>query len=317
MRALITGVAGFIGSTLGEKLTSLGHEVVGVDCFTDYYARQRKEKNLTALRDEPAFSLVEADIVRTDLAKLLDGVDAVFHQAAQAGVRASWGTTFESYVHHNVLGTQMLLEAVKKAKHVKRLVYASSSSIYGDTDDLPMREHSLPKPYSPYGVTKLAAENLCELYRNNFGVSTVSLRYFTVYGPRQRPDMAIHRLIESARRGTPFPLYGDGSQLRDFTFVDDVVAANLAAAAAGTSAEPGAPVNVAGGSAALLRDLVEMVGAAVGSPVPVEWLPAQPGDVARTGGSIERAQQWLGWAPQVSLVDGIARQVEWHLAHLP
>ena len=230
MRALITGVAGFIGSTLGEKLTSLGHEVVGVDCFTDYYARQRKEKNLTALRDEPAFSLVEADIVRTDLAKLLDGVDAVFHQAAQAGVRASWGTTFESYVHHNVLGTQMLLEAVKKAKHVKRLVYASSSSIYGDTDDLPMREHSLPKPYSPYGVTKLAAENLCELYRNNFGVSTVSLRYFTVYGPRQRPDMAFNKFIRNLLADQPLSIFGSGKQTRDFTFVDDIVDANIAAA---------------------------------------------------------------------------------------
>ncbi len=308
MRALITGVAGFIGSTLGEKLTSLGHEVVGVDCFTDYYARQRKEKNLTALRDEPAFSLVEADIVRTDLAKLLDGVDAVFHQAAQAGVRASWGTTFESYVHHNVLGTQMLLEAVKKAKHVKRLVYASSSSIYGDTDDLPMREHSLPKPYSPYGVTKLAAENLCELYRNNFGVSTVSLRYFTVYGPRQRPDMAFNKFIRNLLADQPLSIFGSGKQTRDFTFVDDIVDANIAAAV-----EPKASgiYNIGGGSRVTLMEVLTTLADVVGVKLRVEHLPEQAGDVKHTEADTSRARAELGYAPKIGLREGLTREVEW------
>jgi nucleoside-diphosphate-sugar epimerase len=308
VRALITGVAGFIGSTLGEKLVSLGHEVVGVDCFTDYYARQRKEKNLMALREQPAFSLVEADVVRTDLAKLLDGVDAVFHQAAQAGVRASWGTTFESYVHHNVLGTQMLLEAVKKAKHVKRLVYASSSSIYGDTDDLPMREHSLPKPYSPYGVTKLAAENLCELYRNNFGVSTVSLRYFTVYGPRQRPDMAFNKFIRNLLADQPLSIFGSGKQTRDFTFVDDIVDANIAAAI-----EPKANgiYNIGGGSRVTLMEVLTTLAEVVGVKLRVEHLPEQAGDVKHTEADTSRARAELGYAPKIGLREGLTREVEW------
>jgi nucleoside-diphosphate-sugar epimerase len=308
VRALITGVAGFIGSTLGEKLVSLGHDVVGVDCFTDYYARQRKEKNLTALRDEAQFSFVEADVVSTDLAKLLDGIDVVFHQAAQAGVRASWGTTFESYVHHNVLGTQLLLEAVKKAKHVKRVVYASSSSIYGDTDDLPMREHSLPKPYSPYGVTKLAAENLCELYRNNFGVSTVSLRYFTVYGPRQRPDMAFNKFIRNLLAGEALSIFGSGKQTRDFTYIDDIVDANIAAAI-----EPKASgiYNIGGGSRVTLMDVLTTLADVMGVKLSVENLPEQAGDVKHTEADTTRARAELGYAPKIGLREGLTREVDW------
>jgi nucleoside-diphosphate-sugar epimerase len=308
VRALITGVAGFIGSTLGEKLVSLGHDVVGVDCFTDYYARQRKEKNLAALRDEARFSFVEADVVNTDLAKLLDGIDVVFHQAAQAGVRASWGTTFESYVHHNVLGTQMLLEAVKKARHVKRVVYASSSSIYGDTDDLPMREHSLPKPYSPYGVTKLAAENLCELYRNNFGVSTVSLRYFTVYGPRQRPDMAFNKFIRNLLAGEALSIFGSGKQTRDFTFIDDIVDANIAAAV-----EPKASgiYNIGGGSRVTLMDVLTTLADVMDLKLRVENLPEQAGDVKHTEADTTRARAELGYAPKIGLREGLTREVEW------
>jgi nucleoside-diphosphate-sugar epimerase len=308
VRALITGVAGFIGSTLGEKLVSLGHDVVGVDCFTDYYARQRKEKNLTTLRDEARFSFVEADIVNAELGKLLDGVDVVFHQAAQAGVRASWGSTFESYVHHNVLGTQMLLEAVKKARHVTRVVYASSSSIYGDTDDLPMREHSLPKPYSPYGVTKLAAENLCELYRNNFGVSTVSLRYFTVYGPRQRPDMAFNKFIRNLLAGEALSIFGSGKQTRDFTYVDDIVDANIAAAI-----EPKASgvYNIGGGSRVTLMEVLTTLSDVVGVKLRVENLPEQAGDVKHTEADTSRARAELGYAPKIGLREGLTREVDW------
>lgn len=313
---MVTGAAGFIGSNLCERLLADGWQVRGVDAFTPYYDPAVKRVHVAGLLAHERFELSEVDLRDAALPPLLAEAEVVFHLAAQPGVRTSWADGFATYDDHNIRVTQRLLEAARAFPEL-RLVFASSSSVYGNPATVPTTESAATRPFSPYGVTKLAGEHLCRAYADNFGVAVSVLRYFTVYGPRQRPDMAIHRLIESARRGTPFPLYGDGSQLRDFTFVDDVVAANLAAAAAGTGAEPGAPVNVAGGSAALLRDLVEMVGAAVGSPVPVEWLPAQPGDVARTGGSIERAQQWLGWAPQVSLVDGIARQVEWHLAHLP
>ena len=308
VRALITGVAGFIGSTLGEKLVSLGHDVVGVDCFTDYYARSRKELNLAGLRKEARFSFVEADIVHADLAKLLDGIDVVFHQAAQAGVRASWGTTFESYVHHNVLGTQMLLEAVKRAKHVKRLVYASSSSIYGDTDDLPMREGSLPKPYSPYGVTKLAAENLCELYRHNFGVSTVSLRYFTVYGPRQRPDMAFNKFIRNLLAGEALAIFGSGQQTRDFTFIDDIVDANIASA---TESKASGIYNIGGGSRVTLMEVLTTLADVVGVKLELEHLPEQAGDVKHTEADTSRARSELGYSPKVGLREGLSREVDW------
>ena len=287
----------------------------GVDALTDYYDPEIKRRNLAALLADGHFEMSYADLRDAPLAALLEGVDVVFHLAAQPGVRASWADGFAVYDDHNIRVTQRLLEAVR-SQTATRVVFASSSSVYGNPQHVPTSEADGTRPFSPYGVTKLAGEHLCRAYADNFGVSVAVLRYFTVYGPRQRPDMAIHRLIESARRGTPFPLFGDGAQIRDFTFVDDVVAANLAAATA-TVAEPGAPVNVAGGSSTRLIDLVEMVGQAVGSPVPVQWLAAQPGDVARTGGATERAQQWLGWAPQVSLVEGIARQVEWHLANLP
>jgi len=313
---VVTGAAGFIGSNLCERLLADGWQVRGVDAFTPYYDPAAKRVNVAGLLAHERFELVEVDLRDASLPPLLAAADVVFHLAAQPGVRTSWAEGFATYDDHNIRVTQRLLEA-SRAFPSLRLVFASSSSVYGNPASVPTAEAAVTRPFSPYGVTKLAGEHLCRAYADNFGVSVNVLRYFTVYGPRQRPDMAIHRLIESARRGTPFPLYGDGSQLRDFTFVDDVVAANLAAAAAGATVEPGAPVNVAGGSSARLGELVEMVGQAVGSPVPVEWLPAQPGDVARTGGSIERAHDWLGWAPQVSLVDGIARQVEWHLAHLP
>ena len=308
MRALITGVAGFIGSTLAERLVSLGHDVVGVDCFTDYYPRPLKEANLASLRESPRFRFVEADIVNTDLKALLDGAEVVFHQAAQAGVRASWGFTFESYVHHNVLGTQMLLEAIKQSSGVRRVVYASSSSIYGDTTDLPMRENSLPKPYSPYGVTKLAAENLCELYRNNFGVQAVSLRYFTVYGPRQRPDMGFNKFIRSMLAGSPLQIFGNGKQTRDFTFIDDIVDANLAAAEQGNAS---GIYNIGGGSRVTLMEVLETLSSIVGTPLSLEHLPEQAGDVRHTEADTSRARSDLGYAPKVGLREGLTREVEW------
>lgn len=309
MRALVTGTAGFVGSSLAEALVDRGDTVVGVDAFTPYYDRAAKAANLDGLRRHPSFTLVEADLRCDDLAGLLDGVDVVFHQAAQPGVRLSWSDGFQDYDSHNVLATQRLLEACR-GRPLRRIVYASSSSVYGNAASYPTSEAELPRPHSPYGVTKLAAEHLCSLYAANWGIPAVSLRYFTVYGPRQRPDMAIHRLIEAAIDGSAFPLYGDGSQIRDFTFVRDVVAANLAAATADVS--PGAVLNVAGGGSISLAELVALVEEAVGRGVALDRRPAAPGDVERTGGSIERAAEALAWKPLVTIAEGVPEQVAWH-----
>jgi len=306
---LVTGAAGFIGSQLVEALLAEGHEVVGVDSFTPYYDRAAKGANLAAARAHERFRFVEADLRDAELDGLVDGVEVVFHQAAQPGVRLSWSDGFATYDACNVLATQRLLEAARTAG-VGRFVYASSSSVYGNADRYPVLETDLPRPHSPYGVTKLAGEHLCGLYAANHGLATVALRYFTVYGPRQRPDMAFHRLVESALDGQPFPLYGDGSHVRDFTFVGDVVRANVLAGTA--DVEPGTVVNVCAGGSTAMRDVIEAVGDAVGAPVPVDRHPEQPGDVQRTGGSGEAAHRLLGWAPQTTLADGIAAQVAWH-----
>ena len=311
MQALVTGAAGFVGSTLVDQLLAEGHRVRGVDCFVPFYAEADKRANLTAALADPGFQLVEADLRDADLGALLDGVDVVFHLAAQAGVRTSWAEGFEDYVSLNVLATQRLLEACR-GRDLDRLVYASSSSVYGQAARYPTTETDLPAPHSPYGVTKLAGEHLCSLYGANHGVPTVSLRYFTVYGPRQRPDMAIHRLVEHGLAGTPFPLYGDGRQQREFTFVGDVARATGAAATA--AIDPGTVGNVAGGSETLLADLIELVGDVIGRPVALDRRPAAAGDVARTGGSTERARDLLGWAPEVGLREGVEAQVAWHRA---
>jgi UDP-glucuronate 4-epimerase len=312
--ALVTGVAGFIGSNLADRLVADGWQVRGVDRFTAYYEEALKRSNLSSLAGSSRFRLVEADLLTAELSPLLDGVDVVFHQAAQPGVRLSWADGFRLYNDLNVNVTQRLLEAVR-SRSISRFVYASSSSVYGQAPAWPTTESTETRPHSPYGVTKLAGELLCGAYAANFGVPTVSLRYFTVYGPRQRPDMATHRLIEAARHGTPFPLYGDGQQVRDFTHVSDVVDANVRSAAAELA--PGVVMNVAGGGSTKLLDLVDLVGAAVGRAVPVDWQPAQPGDVPRTGGDIQRASELIGWQPQTGLEQGIASQVAWHLDTLP
>jgi len=301
----VTGVGGFVGSHLADALLARGDDVVGVDCFTPYYDPAAKRANVPA-----GVRLVEADLRDADLGPLVAGAGVVFHQAAQPGVRLSWSSGFADYDSHNVLATQRLLEACLAADVRPRVVYASSSSVYGQAPRYPTSEDDLPRPHSPYGVTKLAAEHLCNLYAANWGLPTVSLRYFTVYGPRQRPDMAMHRLCEAALGGTAFPLYGDGSARRDFTFVADVVAANLAAAEADVA--PGTVVNVAGGGDTSMADLIALVGDVAGAPVEVERRPRQPGDVDRTGGAIDRARALLGWSPQVSLEDGVAAQVAWH-----
>jgi nucleoside-diphosphate-sugar epimerase len=310
-RVVVTGVAGFVGSTLADALVARGDHVVGIDCITPYYDRDIKRANVAPLLTSPRFELVDADLRTASIAPMLDGATTVFHQAAQPGVRLSWADGFGEYDSHNVLATQRLLEAARLVGAC-RVVYASSSSVYGNAASFPTSEDDLPRPHSPYGVTKLAAEHLCNLYAANWNLPTVSLRYFTVYGPRQRPDMAMHRLIESGLSGQPFPLFGDGSAERDFTFVADVVDANLAAAAADCA--PGTVVNIAGGGSIRMRELVDLVGDVLGHPVLVDPQPSQPGDVARTGGRVDRANALLGWAPATELRDGLLAQAAWHRA---
>jgi UDP-glucuronate 4-epimerase len=309
LNVVVTGVAGFIGSTLADALVVAGHRVVGVDSFTPYYDVANKRANLTDIQGHWAFELVEADLRHTDLAALLDGVDVVFHQSAQPGVRLSWSSGFAEYASQNVLATQLLLEAAVAAR-TPRVIYASSSSVYGQAPSYPTSETELPRPHSPYGVTKLAGEHLCGLYAANWGLSTVSLRYFTVYGPRQRPDMAIHRILEAGLAGISFPLYGDGSAVRDFTYVDDVVAANLAAA--DVDVAPGTVVNVAGGGETTMADLLTLAGDVLDTTIEIDRRPTQPGDVARTGGDIERAHEVLDWSPRVGHRKGVAAQAAWH-----
>ncbi len=320
MRALVTGAAGFVGSHLSEALLARGDTVLGVDCYTPYYERARKEANAgevraTAASRAASFELAEADLRTADIGALLDGVDVVFHQAAQPGVRLSWAAGFATYVEHNVLATQRLLEAVRTGGAGARrpkVVYASSSSVYGNQARYPTVETDVPTPHSPYGVTKLAAEHLCGLYAANYGIVTVSLRYFTVFGPRQRPDMSIHRLCAAAITGAPFPRYGDGTQIREFTDVRDIVAGNLAAA--DRDVAPGTVCNLAGGGEITLNDLIALVGELAGAPITVEPHGAQAGDSFRNGGSIARAAAVLGWEPAVSLRDGLTRQLAWHRA---
>ncbi|MEX3106033.1 NAD-dependent epimerase/dehydratase family protein [Streptomyces sp. ST1015] len=300
MRALVTGAAGFIGSHLCVHLLEQGDEVVGVDALTDTYAPALKERNLAPAHRRPAFRLHRADLLTTGLEALLDGVDAVYHLAGEPGVRDSWGTRFPTYTERNVLATQRLLEAAR-LRDLRAFVFASSSSVYGEARVHPTPETALPAPVSPYGVTKLAAEQLCETYREVFGVPTVSLRLFTVYGPRQRPDMAFARLVAAAVAGEPFTLYGDGTQSRDFTHVSDVVAAMRQAA----MSEFRGVANVGGGSRTTMRQAVRVVEQVTG-PVELRTVPARPGDARHTTADIRRARASFGYRPRVALDEGLA-----------
>jgi UDP-glucose 4-epimerase len=307
MKALITGGAGFVGSHLGERLLAQGAEVVALDCFTDYYPRALKEANIAGLVGRPGFRLVEAAIKDADLPALLDGVTHVFHLAAQAGVRKSWGADFRIYTELNIDATQILLEACV-GRPIERLVYASSSSVYGDLVDMPMREDALPQPVSPYGVSKLSAEQLCYLYYANFAVPTVSLRYFTVYGPRQRPDMGFNRFFSAVLAGTPVIQYGDGLQTRDFTFVADAARATADAGVRGT---PGRVYNIGGGSRVTLLEVFDLIGKVSGRPVIIDKQPPQKGDMRDTYADTSLARADLGFAPTVTLEQGLAAMHQW------
>ncbi len=307
MRCLVTGAAGFIASTLAQRLLSDGHEVVGVDGFVANYAEPLKRANLAGLLGEPRFSFVEGLIETLDVEPLVTQADYVYHLAALPGVRSSWGASFEAYVSHNVYVTQRLLEAARRVG-VERFAYASSSSVYGDTDVLPMVETGRERPHSPYGVTKLAGEHLVRLYHRNYGVPTVSLRYFTVYGPRQRPDMAIQRFLTAARDGDPITLFGDGEQTRDFTYVDDTVRATLRAAERGRL---GAVYNIGGGSTVTVNRLIEVIEVVTGSRLEVRREGVQHGDVGHTLADTRRANEDLDFVPSIQLQDGIERHWNW------
>jgi UDP-glucuronate 4-epimerase len=307
-RSVVTGAAGFIGSFLAEALANQGQEVLGIDCLSDYYDPALKRANLGALAREANFEFRPVDIASDDLEGIIGQGDTVFHLAAQAGIRSSWSKDFAAYVHANVLGTQRLLDCCSRHS-VHKVVYASSSSVYGNAERYPTVEDFLPAPQSPYGVTKLAGEHLCRLYAETHRVSALCLRYHTVYGPRQRPDMAIYRIIDSCLHGTEYRMFGDGSYVRDFTFVSDIVAGTIAAGASDVG--DGRSINLAGGSSISMRELVRDIETLTGTAANVRQEEAQPGDVARTGGSIELARQILGWAPAVDLHDGLARQIAW------
>ena len=306
-RVMVTGAAGFIGSILAEACLARGWEVIAIDSLTSYYDEACKRRNLAAMQSEPACTVLERDIVDLDIGALCRGVRYVFHLAAQPGVRTSWGQSFAYYTHANISATQHLLEGVKDSA-IEKLVFASSSSVYGDAERFPTPEDVILRPVSPYGATKAAAEHLLHLYWRNYGLPSVSLRYFTVYGPRQRPDMAFHRLARAALGSAPFPVYGDGEQRRDFTFVDDAVSGTLAAAERGRR---GGVYNLGGGCEASMNEVIRLVEELTEREVELDRRPAQRGDVRVTGADTTRARAELGFAPTRSLRDGLLAELQW------
>lgn len=306
MKCAVTGVSGFIGSHLAEALVERGDRVIGIDCFTGFYSRAIKEMNIAKLMKSRNFEFKEVDLTKAEIPPLLRGVDCIFHLAAQPGVRPSWGESFKSYVDSNVVALQRVLESASHC-NVPKVVYASSSSIYGDAERYPTSEETVPRPVSPYGVTKLLGENLCYAYYKKNGLSTSALRYFTVYGPRQRPDMAFHKFISSISKGEPLVVWGDGFQARDFTYVADTVRATILAAKAG----PGTTYNVGSGKTIELRRAISIIERLTRTNAKVRFKPAAAGDVVKTSADITKIELDLGYSPKVSIEQGLALQVAW------
>ena len=306
MRALITGVAGFIGSHLAERLLAEDVDVRGVDLLTDYYDPALKRANLAPLLDSRRFEFVCADVNEAEPSELLDGVDVVYHLSAQPGVRGGWGSEFQAYVEANILGTQRLLRAASDYR-IERFVFASSSSVYGQAQRIPTPEFEPPAPLTPYGVTKLAAEQLCRLYHHDLGVPAVVLRYFSIFGPRQRPDMAFSRFIRAALAGDAIEVTGDGRQSRDFTFVADAVELTMAA---GSQGEPGATYNVAGGNVTSLLEVIGLLERLLGRDVAIDWIPGTVGEARSTAADTSAARERLGYTPRTGLEQGLALQIE-------
>jgi len=305
MNVLVTGAAGFIGSRLSRRLLDDGCRVTAIDSLTNFYSKRIKRRNLAPLLGRPNFRWIEADLNEAPLKTIVRGQEAVFHLAAQAGVRDSWGRSFDVYIRDNIRATQRLLETVKDVA-VRRFVYASSSAVYGLTPDMPMRETSPLHPLSPYGVSKLAAEDLGFLYFQNYGVPVVSLRFFTVYGPGQRPDMAFHKFLKAIAAGGEITVYGDGSQTRDFTYIDDIVAANAAALDHG---RPGQVYNVGGGHRERLDAIFTLLETICRRPLRLRFADAQKGDAPHTAADITKARAELGYRPRTGLEDGL--RAEW------
>lgn len=311
-RILVTGAAGFIGSHLVDRLLEAGHEVTGLDCFTDYYSRETKQQNISRAVVHERFRFIEGDLLRLDLDEVIGGVDEVAHLAGEPGVRTSWGERFSIYTERNVQTTQRLLEAATR-NGLERFVYASSSSVYGPDDGGPVDEETPCRPASPYGLSKLAAEELVRLYGREYDVPATILRYFTVYGPRQRPEMALSRFISLAYQGEPVEVFGDGSQMREMTYVSDVVEATVAALAMQPQGLPRA-YNVGGGTRTTVRNLVRLVGEIMGERLEVGYGPPVSGDVRSTWADSGRAARELGYEPGVALEEGIEAQIRWALA---
>jgi UDP-glucose 4-epimerase len=307
VKAVVTGAAGFIGSHLCERLLADGHQVTGLDSFTDYYDRGLKEQNLETSRQHGNFAFEELDLVEDEFGHALADANVVFHLADQSAVRSSWGSHFDRFVRENIVATQRLLETVKQLP-VRRVVYASSSAVYGDAEMSPTRETALPRPISPYGMTKLAAEHLALLYMRNFGIPLVALRYFTVYGPRQRPDMALARFIRALATGEEIEVFGDGEQARDFTYISDAVDGTIKAATANVA---GQVINLGGGSRVTINQVLTALEEISGMIARKRHLPAAPGDPKHAVASINLARERLGWEPRVSLREGLAQQWGW------
>lgn len=311
MRALVTGAAGFIGSHLCQRLLRDGHQLIAVDRMTDYYDVEIKERNVATLRHHPRAVFLRDDAGSARVISELPRVDVVFHLAAQPGVRRSW-EGFSIYLHENVECVHRLLEAASRLASPPRLVLASSSSVYGDALHYPCTEDSALAPVSPYGVSKLSMEHLVYAYVAAFGLPVVNLRFFTVYGPRQRPDMAFHRFITAALKGEPVSVFGNGQQVREFTYVEDVVDATVRSAE--RPLPPGTTMNICGGEPTTVKAVVSLLSDLIGHPLPIKHDQPARGDVFRTGGSAERASALIDWQPVTSLVHGLTRQLEWHLS---
>lgn len=303
---LITGVAGFIGSHLAERLIKENYYVIGIDSFEDYYPRWMKEENIKDLLAFPRFKLIENNLLNFDLYEILSNVNYIFHEAAQAGVRSSWGNSFSIYTNNNILATQRLLESAKDFP-LKKFIYASSSSVYGDAKEYPLKEDMICKPISPYGVSKLAGENLCYLYWKNYKIPIVSLRYFTVYGPRQRPDMAFHRFIKTILEEREIEVYGDGNQTRDFTYISDIIDANILA----MNCPDGEIFNIGGGSRVELKEAINIIEELTGINAKIRFTSYQKGDVKDTFADLAKANNLMNYKPKVGLKDGLKKEIEW------